>query len=125
VVVVAKGCALLLFGSGSRARVVLDRSDPARPVLTVRGEIDGDSARRVGDAFIDALARGVREVVVDARGLPHLGAEGVSAFYRLVRATRERRPAVSVVVVAAPTRTRDDMRRLGLERVLDLRVDPA
>lgn len=101
------------FGHARRAVPRIDRSDPARPLITLPGDVEAE-ARRVNEVFVHALAPGVVDVELDVRHLTHLGAEGASLFFRLARVAGARRPPVRILVTGAGPRTRADIQRLGL-----------
>lgn len=104
-----------LPGRGRRAAVSVDRSDPTRPAVRIRGEVDADNARRVADTVVAVLTPDTVEVHLDLTGLTRIGIDGAYVLFRLVRAARCANPRTALTVTGACTRSQADLRRLGLE----------
>ena len=110
--------AVALPGRGRRAAVSVDRSDPTRPAVRIRGEVNSDNARRIADTVIAVLTPDTVEVHLDLTGLARVGIDGAYVLFRLVRAARCTEPRIALTVTGTCARTQADLRRLGLENFI-------
>jgi anti-sigma B factor antagonist len=91
----------MLGGMGSLLDITT-AAEGDRPLVTVAGDLDAESADALDAALTAAVTEGVQEVIVDIAGVPFMDSSGFGALLAAHRAG-------ATIVVRRPT---DQVRRL-------------
>jgi anti-anti-sigma factor len=98
-------------------KVTLEMSPDRVAHFVVEGELDAAAAPRFQETIAEAVSKGARRLVLDARGLAFLSSAGIRV---LVFARQKMGPSVDVHMIGACDEVLDTLRMTGVDRSLVL-----